>query len=405
LLLYDLLLHLLSPLLLLLTLIDAKRRGGGFAYIRERFGFFKRSPANTRLWFHAASIGEVQLALPLITAFSSKGVLLTCNTPEAFRLAKKQLSADVQVHFCPLDFGWAVNRLLSHYQPRALFVIETELWPRLFAAAHRRSIGIYIINGRVGHKTAASPRLIRQLYRQALAQVTYVWAREPIDQQRFIALGCPEKRISTVGDIKLSRPANAELPTSPLLSTPYSLAISTHHDEEQKIARAWMAAGKANLLVIIPRHPPRAASIAKELSEKGLICHRRSESPTPPNPIDVYIVDTIGEVAGFCAQSEFVFVGGSLVPVGGHNVMEPAMLGKAVITGPHTHTQETAVDYLSENNAIAIAAREDELASLWQKLSTDKEWRHELEASAKRAVDKLPDRIQLYRDHISKLVD
>jgi len=405
LLLYDLLLHLLSPLLLLLTLIDAKRRGGGFAYIRERFGCFRRSPANTRLWFHAASIGEVQLALPLMTAFSSKGVLLTCNTPEAFRLAKKQLSTSVEVHFCPLDFSWAVNRLLSHYQPNALFVIETELWPRLFAAAHRRKIGIYIINGRVGHNTAASPRIIKQLYRQALAQVTYVWTRETIDQQRFIALGCPKERVSTVGDIKLSRPANAGLPTSPLLSMPYSLAISTHYDEEQRIVRAWVAAGKPNLLVIIPRHPPRTANIAKELAEKGLICHRRSESPTPPNPTDVYLVDTVGEVAAFCAHSEFVFVGGSLVPVGGHNVMEPAMLGKAVLTGPHTHTQETAIDYLSENNAIAIATKEDELALLWQKLSTDNAWRHQLEASAKRAVDKLPDRVQIYREHINRAID
>ena len=404
-LLYDLLLHLLSPLLLLLTLIDAKRRGGGFAFIRERFGFFKRSPANPRLWFHAASIGEVQLALPLIAAFSSKGVLLTCNTPEAFRLAKKQLSADVDVHFCPLDFSGAVNRLLSHYQPSALFVVETELWPRLFAEAHRRRIGIYIINGRIGHKTSASPRFLKKLYRQALAQVTYVWAREPIDQQRFIALGCPEERISTVGDIKLSRPENAGLPTSPLLSTPYSLAISTHHDEEQRIARAWMAAGKPNLLVIIPRHPPRAANIAKELADKGLICHRRSESPIPPKSTDVYLVDTVGEVASFCAHSEFVFVGGSLVPVGGHNVMEPAMLGKAVLTGPHTITQGSAVAYLSENNAIAIATKEDELASLWQRLSTDNAWRQQLEASAKRAIDKLPDRVQIYREQISRVID
>jgi 3-deoxy-D-manno-octulosonic-acid transferase len=400
---YNLTLLLLTPVLLLLTLYQARRRDGGLHYIKERFGFFTAEDTQTTYWFHGASVGEIQLVLSLLPATGQERVLLTCNTPEALRLAKEQVDPRVVVHFCPIDFLWPMGRLVRHYRPKYLFIVETELWPQLFATASANRVEIRIVNGRVGAKTADAPAFLKPLYRQMLRQVGHIWARDPIDRDRFIGLGCPEDRISTAGNLKLSRPAGIAPHYEPVSPRPFSLAISTHEGEEATIIGAWKSAGQSTLLVVIPRHPPRAAGIAKSLIDQNIVCHLHSEKKTPQPTTEVYLVDTIGEVGAFCAQSDFVFVGGSLVPVGGHNLMEPAALGKAILSGPHTQNFESMVSYLLENNAMVIASTEEKLKEQWRQLSDNSTTRDQLGVAASIAVDKLPDRVQFYRDEISSL--
>ncbi len=403
LLIYNLTLLLLSPVLLLLTLYQARRRRGGARFIKERFGLFRTSAAQTPYWFHAASVGEIQLVLPLLPCTGQARVLLTCNTPEALRLAEKKVGPGVEVHFCPIDFFWAVGRLVRHFQPKHLFIVETELWPQLFATARKHGVEIRIINGRVGKKTAEAPIALKPLYRQMLNHVTHIWARDPIDKDRFIALGCPKDRVSVAGNLKLSRPSEAAPAYETVSPRPFSLAISTHEDEENKIIRAWKSAGKQTLLVIIPRHPPRAAGIAKSLRAENIACDLHSKIKIPQPSTDVYLVDTTGDVGAFCAQSDFVFVGGSLVPVGGHNLIEPATLGKAIISGPHTENFDSMVDYLLEREAMVVTSTEEELAQEWLNLSNNPVRRDRLGTAAKQAVDNLPDRVQFYQDKINSL--
>ena len=400
---YNLTLLLLAPVLLLLTLYQARRRDGGLHYIKERFGFFAAGDTQTPYWFHGASVGEIQLVLSLLPATGEERILLTCNTPEALRLAKEQVDPRVLVHFCPIDFLWPMRRLVRHYQPKYLFILETELWPQLFATASENRVEIRIVNGRVGAKTAEAPAFLKPLYRQMLGQVGHIWARDPIDRDRFIGLGCPEDRISIAGNLKLSRPAEMVQRYEPVSPRPFSLAISTHDEEETTIIGAWKSAGQPTLLIIIPRHPPRAAGIAKTLIAQNIVCHLHSEKKTPHSTTEVYLVDTIGEVGPFCAQSEFVFVGGSLVPVGGHNLMEPAALGKAILSGPHTQNFESMVDYLLESNAMVIASTKEEFEEKWRLLSDNPTTRDQLGVAARKAVDKLPNRVQFYRDEISSL--
>ena len=400
---YNLTLLLLAPVLLLMTLYQAQRRDGGLHYIKERFGFFTAGDTQTTYWFHGASVGEIRLVLSLLPATGQERVLLTCNTPEALRLAKEKTDPRVVVHFCPIDFLWPMRRLVRHYRPKYLFILETELWPQLFATASANRVEIRIVNGRVGAKTAEAPAFLKPLYRQLLGQVDHIWARDSIDRDRFIDLGCPDDRISTEGNLKLSRPAGITPRHEPVSPRSFSLAISTHEGEETAIIEAWKAAGQSSLLVIIPRHPPRAAEIAKDLIAQNFVCHLHSEKKTPQTTTEVYLVDTIGEVGPFCAQSDFVFVGGSLVPVGGHNLMEPAVVGKAILSGPHTQNFESMVSYLLENNAMIIASTQKELEEQWQQLSYDPAKRDQLGVAARKAVEKLPDRVQFYCDEISSL--
>ena len=400
---YNLTLLLLSPVLLLLTVYQARRRQGEARFIKERFGFFRTNAPQTPYWFHAASVGEIQLVLPLLPRTEQARVLLTCNTPEALRLAEKNAGPGIEVHFCPIDFFWAVGRLVRHFQPKHLFIVETELWPQLFATASKHGVEIRIINGRVGKKTAEAPSALKPLYRQMLNHVAHIWARDPIDKDRFIALGCPKDRVSVAGNLKLSKPSDATPAYETVSPRPFSLAISTHEDEENKIIRAWKSAGKQTLLVIIPRHPPRAAGIAKSLHAENIACDLHSKTKIPQPSTDVYLVDTTGDVGAFCAQSDFVFVGGSLVPVGGHNLIEPATLGKAIISGPHTENFDSMVDYLLEREAMVVTSTEEELAQEWLNLSKNPSRRDQLGTAAKQAVDNLPDRVQFYQDKINSL--
>ncbi len=380
-------------------------RSGGRRYFRERFGLYLVGSRPAPVWFHAASVGEIRLAMPLINSAIHHGVLITCNTPDAYRLAVQEWGDSVTIHYCPLDYVWSVRQLLRHYQPAVVFIIETELWPELYFQCAQHSIPIHIINGRISNRTYHSNFLLRVFYRRALLIVTKVWARNAEDRQRFLDMGCPPDKATAVGNIKMTRQTTRATPEHPLLGIEFSLAVSTHASEELMIARAWRAAADNHLLVIIPRHAQRGAAIARLLEENSLRVTLRTEHTIPPSDTDILIADTTGEVDDFCAHAKLIFVGGSMVKHGGHNVIEAAARGKATIVGPHTDNFMDEVEYLISRGALEIAENEQELASKWAEISTGESARHRLEAATIAAYRNLPDKVEEYIGLVAAAID
>ena len=381
-----------APLILLWSLQQAWTRSGGISYLRQRFGLCRIDAAQAPVWFHAASVGEVQLVAPLIAATLQNGVLLTCNTPDAHRLAQEIWGIRLTIRYCPLDFVWSVKALLRAYQPKCLFVAETEIWPELYRQCRNAKVPIHIVSGRISDKTYHAAFPIRVFLKNALENVTMVWARSDVECQRFIDLGCAADRVENSGSLKMGRIILDAPPDHPMDGRPYSLAVSTHPNEDMIVARAWRESADTHLLVVIPRHPQRGFAIAALLEAEGFIVARRSDTYRPTLDTEIYIADTIGEVDAFCAHAELVFVGGSMVPHGGHNVFEAAARGKPVIVGHHTHNFADEVAYLRDRDAIQIVSTETELAAQWRRTKSDDTYRSALIAATKKAYAELPDR-------------
>ena len=372
----------------------------------QRFGLSRINGEKRPIWFHAASVGELRLIAQLLDATLHHNVLLTCNTPDAYRLAHQLWGNRIATRYCPLDFVWAARSLIRAYQPSLLFVAETEIWPELYRQCQQLQVAIHIVNGRISDKTLNAAFPVSAFIRTALSAVTTVWARSDLDRQRFIDLGCAADRVIVTGSLKMGRVAARDLPDHPLAGQPYSLAVSTHPDEEVIVAKAWRASGDTHQLVLIPRHPQRGPTLAAQLESGGFRVARRSLTLTPPGEPDIYIADTLGEVDAFCAHAALVFMGGSMVPHGGHNVFEAAAWGKPVIVGPHTHNFDDEVAYLRERGAIATAETEQELAAQWRLLCADTNHRERLTTATVEAYAALPDReaeyLALVADAISR---
>lgn len=368
---YRLLFALLTPLLLGYTLWQAVREKS-WRYLRERCGFYRSPVLHSPIWLHAASVGELNAALPLIRALRARQpqrpLLLTTTTVSSAHLAACHLPSDVLHAFLPLDWRSAVQRFLAHYRPHCALIMETELWPNLFAACSEHNIPLIIVNGRLSLRTRNAPRWLCRQYRCALNLTTAVLARSEADKAAFIALGAPAERVQVVGNIKFS--ATVQAATANLsLPRPYVLAASTRDGEEILLLRAWQQRERGErLLVIVPRHPKRLADILRDLAlpPEQVAVRSRGEGITARTR--VYIADTFGELTGFMVGAELVFMGGSLVPKGGQNVLEAAQLGKALVFGPYMDNfVDEARLLLEHDGAVQVqdtAALEEALSAL-----------------------------------------
>lgn len=356
---YTLLLRLLSPVLVLLTLWQATRRGGR-RYLAERLGLHRtRLPAGA-VWVHAASVGEVNTVAPLVAALHQaepeRPILLTTVTPTGAQAAARRLGADIRHAYLPLDWPGAVRRFLRRSRPACALIMETEIWPQLYVACARAGVPITLINGRLSPRTLRAGGWLRARYAEALGRVRAVLARSEEDAGRFISLGAAPTRVQAVGNLKFA--AAAAMPSQVDafdLGRPYDLAASTHEDEERQLVAQWLR-HTDTLLVIAPRHPERAPAILRQLAvlpaltAPGAVAVR-SRGETVGAQTRVYLADTFGELAGFIAGARLVVMGGSLVPVGGHNVLEVARQGKAPLFGPHMHNFTEEVRLLREAGA------------------------------------------------------
>lgn len=344
--LYSLLLYLLVPFVLARLLWRSRRAPAYRRRWAERFGLFDAPALRRPVWVHAVSLGEVLAAVPLVKWLRERGehVLMTTTTPTGAERVRAVFGADVPHLYCPYDLPAAVRRFLSRARPRLAIIVETELWPNLFHACVERGVPVIVANARLSARSAAGYAKVGGLMRATLRDVDLIAAQGEADAERLRALGA--RRIEVTGNIKFDMHLPASLHEQAAVlrrawgeSRLVWLAASTHAGEDEQVLDAHAAVRRAlpdSLLVLAPRHPERFDEVAALCRQRGDALVRRSERQPATAETAVFLLDTLGELPLFYAAADAAFVGGSLVNTGGHNVLEPAALGKAVIVGPHT---------------------------------------------------------------------
>lgn len=400
--LYTLILYLLVPVVLLrlyrLGFSDPeyRRRWG------ERFGFVPRlAPNARRVWVHAVSVGEVQAALPLIQSLRERlpeiEVVITTTTPTGADAARRGLGKDIRHFYVPYDLPGAVRRFLSRVDPALAIMMETELWPNLCLACSRAGIPLMIANARLSQRSAEGYRRFARLTRGMMAEISAFAAQSRADAERFELLGADPARISVTGSVKfdIRLPASISEQAQALrrrlgVNRPVWIAASTHEGEEEAVIEAHrgvVAKRPDAALVLVPRHPPRAGKVAELCQKQGFAVVIRSQDRYLYGEPQIFLVDTMGELPLFYSAADVAFVGGSLVPKGGHNILEPGGLGLPVITGPFMFNFAQISDLMVEVGAAWVVRNAAELAAKVTELLGDAECRHAAGDSARRVVE------------------
>ena len=327
--------------------------------LAERLGAHPARGAAHPIWLHGASVGELRAALGLLDALAARGHAVVASTMTATgRALAREARPALACGLAPLDHPWLVARALRRVTPRALVFVETELWPSWVRAAAEREIPVLVVSGRISERSFARWQRVGPLLRPTLRRFNAIGARSAADAERFVALGAPPGRVEQTGDLKLD--AAPPAPLAPALAAlvgdlPLVVAGSTHEGEESAALDALAAAeraGQTAALVLAPRHPERFARVAALVESSGRKLQRRSApGPAPLAAGEVLLLDTLGELASLYARARVAFVGGTLAPVGGHNLLEPARVGCPVVWGPHTANVSESAALLLEAGA------------------------------------------------------
>jgi len=356
-----------------------------FDRLGQRFGF--GFPSIDRcIWVHAVSVGEVQASAPLIRTlierFPDRELLITTVTPTG--AARVQALFGDAVHHCyiPFEFPNAVNTFFRAVNPEAALIMETEIWPNLYRACGVREVPLILVSARISPRSVPGYRKLLPLIRETLSHGIIIAAQSQPDADRFLSLGANPERTHVMGNIKFDvdpdidvpekgREARAEL----FGKRPVWIAASTHEGEEQLVLDVHtklQARHPDLLLVLVPRHPERFAAVRELVEKHGLTVVSRTEG-RPAGNADVFLCDTMGEVPMFYVASDVAFVAGSLVPIGGHNLLEPAVLGVPVVTGPHNFNAQDIADLFIDLGACRRVAGTDELVEAVSELLTNPE--------------------------------
>ena len=381
--LYNLLIYLL---MLPLALFWVARGIGNRAYmsnIGQRFGFgFPK--INRCIWLHAVSVGEVQAAVPLIRSlqerFPERDLLVTTVTPTGAARVDALFGDSVHHCYIPFEFPHAVRSFFSSVNPEAALIMETEIWPNLYRGCGIRRIPLILVSARVSPKSVPGYRKLLPLIRETLSHGIIIAAQSQSDADRFLELGASPARTRVMGNIKFDVEADEgvgekgqALRGDLFGDRPVWIAASTHEGEEQLVLQvhAKLLEGHPRLLLLlVPRHPERF-SVARELIEKqGFSVVARTEN-VPARDEAVFLCDTMGEVPLFYAASDVAFVAGSLVPIGGHNLLEPASLGVPIITGPYNFNAQDIADLFVDMGACRKVADTSELIDTVSELLSD----------------------------------
>jgi 3-deoxy-D-manno-octulosonic-acid transferase len=329
-------------------------------YLKQRLGVGLGAIPKNCLWLHCASVGEVNTALPLLHELHQRNpqqnFLITTNTPTGAEIVARQQKPYLLHAYLPFDWMLSVTLFVTAVKPTALYVLETELWPNLFSVCHSRKIPVVIINGRLSPKTTSTYLWVRKVLGQLLLLTDHIYARSEADRAAFIKLGADSNKVSLIGNLKYSPPSSRVI-EKPGVNGEYIVAASTHADEEIKILQCWLKLDRPELLVIAPRHPERREEILKQLHSLTDSVAVRSRNDEIKDTTRVYLLDTVGELNNWFAGARLVIMGGSFIPRGGHNLLEPAHFGKAVIFGPSMENfHEEARLMLGKHAAVQVAS-------------------------------------------------
>ncbi|HET7755623.1 MAG TPA: lipid IV(A) 3-deoxy-D-manno-octulosonic acid transferase [Steroidobacteraceae bacterium] len=402
--LYLLAVYLSAPIVSAMLLWRGLRDRSYWSHFGERFGFGPRA-APGGLWVHAVSVGEVQACAGLVSALKRRypelPVTITTFTPTGAARARALVGELAGIRYVPYDLPGAVRRFFRRVQPQLAVIFETELWPNLYRECGRRRIPLVLASARVSARSLGRYRRLGTLFRDALAQASVVAAQGAADAERFRALGAGAGSTHVTGNVKFDfelppdiaeRGRRLRMQYAPR-GRPVWVAGSTHGGGEETAVlaaqRRVRAVHPAVLLVLAPRHPARCPEVAQELERAGVNFARRSQ-PWPARPghePDVLLLDSLGELLDFYAAADVAFVGGSLVPVGGHNLLEPAALGVPILTGPHNFSAEEVARLLIARGAAAVVHDADELAAGVSALLADPAARARIGALARASVE------------------
>lgn len=391
-LLYDLVLLASAAVLIPYYLFRGWRQGKVRRGIRERLGFYTAGQlaqvaGRKVLWVHAVSVGETRAAVPLLKRLKSlypEHLLVLSNVTETgHQIARDLREVDLCLFF-PFDLSWVVQRVLRQVHPDAVIIVETEIWPNFIHGASRAGIPVILVNGRISDRSFPRYRLARKLIAPILDQIDAFCMQTELDAERIVAMGARSERVSVTGNLKFDmqvHPVDSaererlrgafRLPEEAVIW----VAGSTHAGEEEIVTgvyRDLVASGESLFLILVPRHPERCRPVREMLAGQGLGVGLRSaleERPAPFAPGDILLVDTLGEMLTFYALADLVFVGGSLVPVGGHNVLEASIMEKPVVFGSYMHNfKEISSLLLNEGAGLMVNDRLELLGAMRQLL-------------------------------------
>ena len=380
--LYSVLMMLGAPAAFAVVLVRGLRDRAYWAAPWERFGFGRRLAAPS-IWLHAVSVGEVSAAAPLLRALRARHpaipMVLSTATPTGRARAQSLFGTDVDIRYLAYDTPGSVRRFLARVNPRAGVILETELWPNLLHECRRRGVPVLLASARLSPKSVSRYRRARALFGAAVAQNVTIAAQTNEDAERFIAIGADPARTRAVGNVKFDMQFGEE-----------EQLLAAHAELKQAVARA--------LLVLVPRHPQRFESVANLLARRAERFDRRSAVAPVRADADVLLVDTMGELVALYAAADVAFVGGSLVPVGGHNLLEPAALGVPVITGPYTaNSGEIARELMLRGGAVRVADAHT-LANVLGQFFADPKMRQRVGACGREFVE-------AHRGTVARLID
>ena len=339
------------------------------------------------LWLHAVSVGEVLAATALVRqlelALPGHAIVISTTTPTGQRVAREHFAPEAtdgalhpsRVFFFPLDFAFAVRAYLRALRPRMVILMESELWPRMLMECDRAKVPVAVVNARVSDRSLPRYLRLRALWRPLLAKVSLLLAQSGEDARRWIAIGAPAGRVRNAGNLKYDSAATpSALAGTIRLYLPDGAKVlaggSTHDGEEALLLDCFQslsASLSAPVLLLAPRHPQRCEAVAMLIAQRGLRCLRLSAWIDEPAAIPrgaVLLVDTVGQLASLYSLGSVAFVGGSLVPAGGHNPLEPAQFGLAVVVGPHFENFRVMVQAMLAAGAIQIANADSLCATL-----------------------------------------
>ena len=361
------------------------------SYLRwlERFGFYKYTYTQNVIWFHAVSVGEAEALFRLLRLIqqrhSDAKLLITTTTPTGSSRVTSVMGETVSHVYLPYDLPDAINRFIITFKPVVAVIMETEIWPNLYVACGQNSMPLYVINARLSEKSARGYQKIPALVKSALAQVNGIFTQTHEDAQRFIAIGAKQDIVTSGGNIKF----DVEVPEAIILEGAYLkrtlfanrfvwIIASTHKDEEA-IFLALYKQIKLKipelLLLIVPRHPERFSDVQQLCSQQQLDVVLRTSAEPMLESTDVYLADTMGELKLLYAAADVAFVGGSMVSVGGHNILEALVVGVPVMFGPYMGNFKEISRRVLEQQAAMQCAVPDEVIETLLRLYQQKDLR------------------------------
>jgi 3-deoxy-D-manno-octulosonic-acid transferase len=419
--LYSLLTYIAAPLFSVVLLFRGLRDRTYWHNFRERFGFGARL-AGPCIWVHAVSVGEVQASAALVNTLRERypdiPIVVTTFTPTGAGRARALFKDRAQIRYLPFDLPGAVQRFFKRIQPRIAVIFETELWPNLYYQCGRRRVPLVLASARLSARSVDRYRRLGALFRETLAQGVVIAAQGEADANRFRALGSDPGNTHVTGNLKFDFSVPADIGERGRAlrayyagSRPVWVAGSTHGGgeeealiEAQKLVRARQPGA---LLVMAPRHPNRFGEVAAQLVSRGVRFVRRSQVPAAGaiGEAEILLLDSLGELLDFYAAGDVAFVGGSLVPIGGHNLLEPAALGLPILTGPNTSNSADVARLLIERGAAEVVKNPQELADRVIALLADPAARARMGVQGRAVVDANKGALQKLLGLVVPLID